>query len=420
MTLVDNNGNCPDNSGSRIAISGSINTESAQSVENVEVELLSNQPSYPLTEMTDQTGTFMFGNTVRNEDYQLSGAKNDDYLNGVSTLDLVVIQRHILGISLLDSPYKIIAADINNDSQINGLDLVELRKLILGIYTEFPQNDSWRFLNTASPMDIVYPWPLNEIRTLLGADTDMMQEDFVGVKIGDVNGDAVSNLNQNSVSSISRKGLELGFDNVNYAAGDLVEMTLSSKDMVEMSGLQFTMNTEGLELVNVKGEELDITESNFANLTEDLITFSWNDKDMVKAEKLFTLQFRAKESGILSNTVTISSEITSAEAYSSNLQTIPVTLTGRNNSEQEFALYQNSPNPFNGETTISFNLPQAGSATITVTDVTGKTLFNTTSTFNKGVNVFDVSTDNWNTTGILYYKVETGEYSATKKMIVLK
>ena len=421
LTLVDNNGNCPDNSGSRIAISGSVNTEATQSIENVQVELLSNQPSYPLTEMTDENGVFMFDNTIRNQDYELSGAKNDDFLNGVSTLDLVIIQRHILGIETLNSPYKLIAADINNDNLINGIDLVELRKLILGIYTELPQNDSWRFLNESMPMDIVYPWPLNEIRTLLGADNNMMEENFVGVKVGDVNGDVISNLHQNSTSAVSNTGLELGFADVNYVAGDLVEMTLSSKDMMELSGLQFTMNMSGLELVNVRGEELNISESNFATISDDVMTFSWNDTEVVKAENLFTLQFRALESGELSNTVTLSSAITSAEAYSgTNLQIIPVTLTGRNNSGQEFALYQNSPNPFNGATTISFNLPEAGSATISVTDVTGKTIFNTINTFEKGVNTFDINTQGWNASGILYYKVETEEYSATKKMIILE
>ncbi|MBL0102221.1 MAG: hypothetical protein IPP49_21100 [Saprospiraceae bacterium] len=40
------------------------------------------------------------------QDYQITASKGGDYLNGVSTLDLVLIQRHILGIQTLDSPYK--------------------------------------------------------------------------------------------------------------------------------------------------------------------------------------------------------------------------------------------------------------------------------------------------------------------------
>jgi len=39
-----------------------------------------------------------------------------------------------------------------------------------------------------------------------------------------------------------------------------------------------------------------------------------------------------------------------------------------------FELNQNTPNPFNGETVIGFNLPEAGAATLTVMDVQGKVL----------------------------------------------
>ena len=60
------------------------------------------------------------------DDYEVTGGSTEDYLNGISTLDLVLIQRHILGQQLLDSPYKMIAADVNNDDKITAVDLVVL------------------------------------------------------------------------------------------------------------------------------------------------------------------------------------------------------------------------------------------------------------------------------------------------------
>ena len=65
----------------------------------------------------------------------------------MSTLDLVDIQRHLLGLDPLDSPYKMIAADANNSESLTAIDLVEIRKLILGLYLEFPNNASWRFVD---------------------------------------------------------------------------------------------------------------------------------------------------------------------------------------------------------------------------------------------------------------------------------
>lgn len=64
-----------------------------------------------------------------------------DPLLGISTIDLVDIMRHILGLKRLEEPCRLSAADVNRDGRINGQDLVELRKLVLGIYTAWPYGD---------------------------------------------------------------------------------------------------------------------------------------------------------------------------------------------------------------------------------------------------------------------------------------
>ena len=76
----------------------------------------------------------------------VSASKTDDYTNGVSTLDLVLIQRHILGLTKLDSPEKLLAADVNKDGKVTASDLVELRKLILSLSSKLNNNDSWIFV----------------------------------------------------------------------------------------------------------------------------------------------------------------------------------------------------------------------------------------------------------------------------------
>ncbi len=420
LTLVDNHASCEPVVGSR-QISGNIATEEGSQIEDVQVELMSNQPQFPSMDMTDNLGRFLFQGITDNEDYEISNLKNDQYLNGVSTIDLVMIQRHILGLEVFESPYKLIAADINNDEAINGLDLVELRKLILGIYLELPQNDSWRFISAEAEMDIQYPWPLNEIRMILGLDQDRMQEDFIGVKIGDVNASAVANSAQGLVSNDSAETLNFEFADVNYEDNDIVEMKITTNDIKELSGMQFTLNTEGLEVVDITTNGIEVSEANYAVLSEGLMTFSWNTESAFSGNELFTIQFRAKQSGTLSENVSISSDVTPAEAYAGNdLSIIPITLIGQDNSEQEFALYQNSPNPFNGATDISFNLPEASNVTLTVNDVDGKLVWKHTAEYQKGLNNVSVDVKDLSTSGLFYYKLETETHSATMKMIVLK
>ncbi len=419
LTLVDNNGSCDSIPTGSINIGGSVATEQGQVIESVMMELSSNQPQYPLNNMTDEQGEYMFSSNTSSLDYAVNGSKNDDYLNGVSTIDLVMIQRHILGIEILDSPYKMVAADINNDELVNGIDLVELRKLILGIYSELPQNDSWRFINKSAPMDVIYPWPLNEIRLILGLDNDKMQEDFVGVKVGDVNDTAVVSAQDTETGNI--RPIELDYNDLSFEDGELVDMTISSGQLDQLVGLQFTLDMDGLQFVELVDGGIKVSEKNFALLSEEQLTFSWNETSTVQEEVLFTIRFRATTSGRLSNSVSMSSDITSAEAYTGkNFRTIPITLIGQDNSGQEFALYQNNPNPFNGSTVISFDLPETSVVTITISDVTGRTVWNETKEYVKGSNDLIIDSKDLNTSGVLYYKVETGSASATKKMIVLK
>ncbi|MCZ2101460.1 MAG: redoxin domain-containing protein [Chitinophagales bacterium] len=62
------------------------------------------------------------------------------YTSDISALDIVIIQRHILGLGLLSQDYQVAAADVNGDQRLTASDLTVLRKVILGYFTEFPNN----------------------------------------------------------------------------------------------------------------------------------------------------------------------------------------------------------------------------------------------------------------------------------------
>ena len=421
LTLVDNQEICDVvDIGARptAAIGGNVQTELGEDIENVMIELVSPQPSYPASQMTSDEGEFMFERNPFDYDYQVSGHKNDDVLNGVSTLDLVVIQRHILQSSQLDSPYKLIAADINNDELITAIDLIELRKVILGVHDEFPNNTSWKLVDNSTIVDPLHPWSASQERLIPSLGTNRMQEDFIGVKIGDVNGSVMPNVASQSVDSRSSVSLDLSYNDVSYVAGDRVEMIIKSDEITDLLGLQFTFKSYGLELVDVLSNGLDVDDSNFAVLNSETITFSWNSNNTVSESELFTFVFNATASGTLSNNVAISSEVTSAEAYSDlDGSIIPVKLAGRNNPEQDYSLLQNNPNPFSRTTTIDFVLPQTANATLSVMDVNGRLLWSVDREFNKGYNSIELSNDQLDASGILYYRLESGDYSATKKMV---
>ena len=85
-----------------------------------------------------------------------------------------------------------------------------------------------------------------------------------------------------------------------------------------------------------------------------------------------------------------------------------------------FELYQNQPNPFANRTSIGFFLPEATEATLTVFDESGRVVYRQSGTFSKGENLISLERALINTTGVLYYKLETATDSATRKMIQSK
>jgi len=86
----------------------------------------------------------------------------------------------------------------------------------------------------------------------------------------------------------------------------------------------------------------------------------------------------------------------------------------------KYSLSQNYPNPFNPSTTIKFSIPRAGHVNITVFDVLGREIDKIVNEFlNAGT--YSVKWDASNLpSGIYFYRLESGGFITTKKMILLK
>jgi photosystem II stability/assembly factor-like uncharacterized protein len=167
-----------------VTLTGNIRNEMGDGVVEVEVQNI----------LTDSSGIFQAANTPGCATYTLSPFRNDNPLNGLTTFDLVLISKHILGLEPLSSPYKMIAADANRSGSITTFDIVQLRKLILGIDTAFANNTSWRFIPTShifdnplNPFQSSFPETLQVNVTTL----PVTNLDFTALKVGDVNDSAV-------------------------------------------------------------------------------------------------------------------------------------------------------------------------------------------------------------------------------------
>jgi hypothetical protein len=432
ITIDDNDDVCNGISSS-VVIAGAISNESDEAVDNVDVRLQGGiLGQMDITQQNDELGHFAFSGLPMSQNWEVSSQRNDDHLNGVTTYDLALIQRHILGLESLDTPYKLIAADADDNGNINILDIVDLRKLILGLYNELPSNQSWRFVdaNATFPAGLTQPpadYP--ELVSYVGVSISMMGTDFVAVKIGDVNGSATPN---DAVAGDTRnltESLIFSIDDQAVTEGEVVSVDVKSSNFDAIIGYQFTLAFDNslLQYVGVEAGALNVTEANFGLhlLDRGIMTTSWNDVNGINVdadEVLFTLVFKANTDGKISNALNANSARTVAEAYSQANGIVDVALEFNTDQgvikSDAFALYQNTPNPFVESTIIGFVLPEAAEATLTIYDLTGRVLRTIDGAYAKGYNQVTLNRSGFGSAGVLYYQLDTEGYTATKKMIV--
>ncbi len=434
LRVQDNNNSCgnnfDDDDTQTLTLRGSVYSEQDDMVEGVDIQIMAEMPEYPRNIMTQNDGAFMFDALDKEVDYTLTPNKTDDILNGVSTLDLVMIQRHILGIQELDSPYKIIAADVNNSQRVTAADLGDLRKVILGVNNQFPNNKSWRFVDAQHTFtNNTHPFPYAEEIFMENVKKDYFGLDFIAVKIGDVNATAkMNNLNNRPIEPRSIQTLNI--NTISAGKGSLVDVKLKADNLDNFVGMQMTLQFDAnkVSLENIFSEELTVNNENFGftQLSEGKINISWNNSTPVKVkDNILTLTFKVLEEIHNDPIIDIAPDGVTPEIYSLEgdirVQNVRVKSDTKSISNSgKFEVYQNIPNPFNTLTTIGFNLPEASNVSLKVVDATGKLVYHTQSNFGKGYNAFELDAQSLNLSGVLYYQIDTEKHSETRKMIIIK
>lgn len=191
ILLQDNNGACNTSPGS-IKVTSSSASEC--SVEDLEF-YVSGVDSLGLPFILHQSGYIANFDVPVGSSGAITVFKDDNPTNGVTTYDWVLIRKHLNGTELLNTPFKIIAADVNKDGALNVQDSIDFYNVILGISPEFPNTPSFRFIpdnyifqNPANPLAEAFP----ESYTFTNLQ-EHLELNFIPIKVGDVNNTFVCN-----------------------------------------------------------------------------------------------------------------------------------------------------------------------------------------------------------------------------------
>lgn len=349
----------------------------------------------------------------------------------ISTADLIRLQQHLTGEKPFDQGYQWIAADLDNSGNITYEDARILKQLINGEFLAA----GWRIVPTAYYNSLPkHQIKLPALTTVIKVER-VMEIDFVGVKLGDVNGSYTVKENIPNNISPSAKVLTINLLNVELKAGQNYIIPFSTNDFSQLMAYQATLKIDDAKITQLENTFKKLPGLSLKQLPAGLIAVNWlNDKignRMAVSNKeqeknhqsetsILELEIIPKKDGVLSDFITLLNKPVRTEAYDKAGKVMNLQLLFRLPPEAVGTLevYQNRPNPFREITTINYFLPKNGPAKLTLTDESGKLIKVYNGSGKKGFNSFIIQ-GNEMPKGLIYYKMETDFGVVSKKMLHL-
>ncbi len=415
--LKDGNSHCWDHSPIKLGI---IKNELDQGIEDVSVlteNYTQGVPLFPIpAAMTNTNGYYSINKDIPYGPLAtIRPVLELDPLNGVNIWDLILISRHILGLTPLVSPYKLISADANQSGTVTTFDIVELRKLILGTYTKLPNNSSWRFVDKTQ----VFTNPENPfadtIRSFLPLVTNIYPSsgmhiyfDFTGTKIGDVDNTAIPNGFATPTEDRTAT-TTFTFQDQNLQENEVFSLHFAAASNIE--GYQMTLDLSQFDLLEIIPQN-DLSMDNFA-IFEQALTMVTE-----QSNQGFDLRLRAKQAGQLSSMLAINDKITRSVAFDANGLSKGIVLHFNPIQKEAIQLNQNVPNPWHSATNIGFYLPEANTpVTFTVVDEMGRVVYTTTNMYAAGYQSITLYESMVPQAGMYWYSLTTAKNKLVQKMV---
>ena len=384
---------------SSFTLAGQIQTMDDQALADVLVTTNANLSEYPKSVLTNSNGIYRYLNNPSFERYIITPTKDDAMTNGVSTVDLVLLQQHIVGIARLESPYLILAGDANEDAQLSAADIVDWRKHILGLEEE-SRMKSWYFIpEQFSFLDESNPWPFVSEIQINFLNTNEEQLNFIGVKRGDLNNDIV--LGENEIRSLS--SLPLFYRSKFEKDKHLLEFSLAKS--MNIYGLQLHFDHPLSKLVDIRPGVVQLAAEHI-NSGEFETAISWSDAfrtSLNTDDVLFSLVFDSNQTNI---PIGIRKDRMNPELYESVTDLWELILTKEKNNLKSHPY----PNPTTAEVTIPFALDSEEKMTIHFYNTSGQLLYKHTGEYQSGSNSITINKDQLKikNSQVVLFTMETG------------
>lgn len=402
------------------SISGFTKSKTDASISGVEMVL--NNENGERKVLSTEEGDYAFQNVSADLIHSISASKNDDILNGVTTLDLLRILQHVIGVKPLSSIESLVAADVNYDTRISVSDLGELRKVILGIHDFFPNNQSWRFYDSNYSLSKDDLGNLPNECIISKPEEDISNLNFMGIKIGDVN-ESLTSIDAEDLSrprSISTINLKVK-DRM-LTAGKVNTVRFNFDDIKDLTGMQMSLITNELEVLSVNSSfGLD---QDYYNVLSGEIRFSWFALDDLETEENWIeLVVLSKELQSIDKAFRLNKSNFRNEIYTDQgTQVFEIELTNLIDDAYVSAeqMLRFTPNPADGLTEMLINSDKTDLVLLEVYSIEGKKIYSDQLELLEGENTFVLDSRTFGQKGLFTVKISGIDTHIMGRLVVLE
>lgn len=427
IQIDDNEGACVGTN----PIQGRVSSFDGVSIPDAAVDLYKIMPDASLesdrtTQMTDELGNYTTGFGTTSYDRQLMVTRDGNPLAGLSTLDLVYLQRHILGLEELTKPEQYKAADLDGSGRVGVMDLMLLRNALLGGVTD-EIDLGWYFYDQTctwdQPADIL-DGGCQDGYTIDQNSAFPMPVDFNAVKMGDINQDLTNTAWL--IETRSAPAHQIVLQTQDTRPG---EIQFVSKETMNSFGFQFSIPLPAagfsLEdgLTSVNGQSMRIDEEN------ELIHISIAKKEAAEwlaGEALFAMTMDQEDlDQYLDQWSTDHAEGLVAEIYDEEKNAIDVEISidqniTPQNEQNDLHIVTITPNPMTDFSLLQIDHPfGTESGLIEIYNEIGSLVYRSEIDVHTGQNRYALAPADLGASGVYYYSVTVGENLSTGKLIKL-
>ncbi|MBK9583018.1 MAG: T9SS type A sorting domain-containing protein [Saprospiraceae bacterium] len=287
-------------------------------------------------------------------DYTITPFKDGNARDGVDIMDLVTVYESVLGLRQLN-PYQQIAGDVSGTGGISTLDLVTLKNLVDGVTDNWPATvPVWRFLDKNHQ---IINGNISPINTFINTNNLIYGNEFIGIKMGDINGSYNPDDNNHPPTFTVIKATDTA---VNKGEAYELELKSDRNQNLLAVNLEFNIKDAGISVIDVTSNKLPgFNKNEHVSIKDGIVKISWfiNLSDIPQGvslrnnENFISFTFVSNKNSVLSDLFDLNEDASNQIKQSGDIDAANVDLYWESKiingvSDGDISRLMVAPNPF--------------------------------------------------------------------------